>query len=131
MYYFNEISCSDENTCIAVAEGYNNDMTAPYAGVFMTTDGGANWKATWESNTTQGMMATKMISDTEAWFACSPEQRSIASDFYHTTDGGASWTLEQTLSGCYAMDMDMAGTLGVATCMNGSGSAMVAAHYQQ
>jgi photosystem II stability/assembly factor-like uncharacterized protein len=131
MFYFNAISCSDENNCIAVAEGYNNDMTAPYAGVYQTTDGGANWKASWESNQIQGLMGCDMISNTEGWFAASPAQRSIATDFYHTTDGGATWTLEQSLSGCYALDMDMAGTLGVATCMNSSGSAMVAAHYQQ
>jgi hypothetical protein len=130
MYYFNEISCSDENTCIAVAEGYNSDMTAPYAGTYMTTDGGANWKVVWESNNYQGLMAAHMVSNTEGWFAAIPMQRAIATDFYHTTDGGATWDMVQQLSGCYALDMDMADTLGIATCMNSSGTAMMTAHYE-
>jgi hypothetical protein len=133
LWYFNQISCGSESFCIASAEGYSNDGTAPYALLLQTTDGGSTWTTSWESSTAISMMANKMISATEGWFAAGVQgaQRSLQTQFYYTSDAGVSWTLKQTLDGCLTMDLDFSadGALGVATCVNNSGTQMELATY--
>ncbi len=42
-FYMNDISCADENTCYAAAEGYSDDGGVDGARMFVTHDGGATW----------------------------------------------------------------------------------------
>ncbi|KAJ1404952.1 hypothetical protein B484DRAFT_457199 [Ochromonadaceae sp. CCMP2298] len=113
-YYFNAISCSSAQVCIAVAEGETD--TSSWAGAFVTTDGGKSWALTWESTTVYGLMAAKMVSDTEGWIVPYGKGNGIEGQFYHTTDAGATWTLTQSLPGCICMDVDFKEGLGVAAC---------------
>jgi hypothetical protein len=113
LWYFNMISCGSESTCFAAAEGDN------YVGLWVTTDGGANWTESWTSTEGQGLMACKMTSATDGYFAPTIKNgRAVEVPFYYTTDAGATWTLTQTLSNALVMDLDQVGTLGVATLLN-------------
>ena len=118
-WYFNMISCGSETTCMAAAEGDNADGS-PYAGLWVTTDGGANWSESW-TGASVGLMAVKMTSATNGFFAPAFKSGFHApySEFYYTTDSGASWTLQQTLENCVVMDLDQVDTLGAATCIYG------------
>ena len=122
-YYFNLISCGDANTCIAAAEGQNTDGSN-YGWIFATTDGGATWTESW-SGPADSCMAVKMTSATEGFFAVGVKAgRNTGGNFYYTSDAGNTWTMTQNLVGCMPMDLDHAGGLGVATCINGSGTSM-------
>ena len=117
-YYFNAISCGSESNCIAVGEGIQG--TSPYAVALMTKDGGATWTKTFESTEVASLMAAVMTSETEGWIA--PLAESFSTDFYHTTDGGATWTNDQSLKGCFSTYLDAREGLTLSTCLNKSGS---------
>eukprot|EP00754_Rhynchopus_humris_P043512 Rhum_TRINITY_DN3322_c0_g1::Rhum_TRINITY_DN3322_c0_g1_i1::g.10358::m.10358 len=96
-YYFNGISCWDENTCMAVAEGFAKDgSTDPGAHIFSTTDG-----KTWTdvhvvgAKTGGSGLAIEMLSATEAWVGTTAAD---AAAFVHTTDGGKTWTQASALA---------------------------------
>lgn len=92
--YFNGISCSSETHCAVVGEGYDNEGNYKTAG-FVTFDGGVTWT---QSLTTQdvGLMQIKFISETEGWAAGTSKQgRNLYGQFYHTTDGGKTFELNQ------------------------------------
>jgi len=128
-FYFNHISCGDENTCIVAAEGDNADGS-PNGAVWATSDGGATWARTYFNASAQTMSAVKMTSATVGWFGVGiKDGRTPSTAFYLTADGGRTWTLQQTLAGCLAMDMDFSGDLGVATCISASGASMLLATY--
>mmetsp|Transcript_2230 Transcript_2230/g.2199 ORF Transcript_2230/g.2199 Transcript_2230/m.2199 type:complete len:83 (+) Transcript_2230:1964-2212(+) len=51
--------------------------------------------------------------------------------FFHTTDGGITYTLHQTLDNCFPMDMDFASSkFGVVSCVTSSGLTSMIAVYQ-
>jgi len=119
LWYFNMISCGSESTCFAAAEGDN------YVGLWVTTDGGANWTESWTSTEGEGLMACKMTSATDGFFAPTIKNGRVAeTPFYYTTDAGATWTLTQTLTNAVVMDLDQVGSLGVATILNTATSQM-------
>jgi len=123
LWYFNMISCGSESTCMAAAEGDN------YVGLWVTTDGGANWSESWTS-AGEGLMAVKMTSATDGFFAPTLKNgRAVETPFYYTTDAGATWTVKQTLSNAVIMDLDQVGTLGVATMLNTMTQQMELAEY--
>ncbi len=68
-----------------------------------------------------------MTSETEGWIT--PLAAGFSTDFYHTTDGGATWTNEQTLKGCYSTYLDARDGLTMSTCLNKSGSKASVAFY--
>merc|ERR1712188_173336 len=67
-YYFNDIHCADEKTCVAVAEGFAQDgLGAPGARVYLTTDGSTFNLVHQETQGTESLMTARMISSTEYW----------------------------------------------------------------
>lgn len=67
-FYFNDIHCSDEKTCVAVAEGFAQDGSgAPGARVYLTTDGSTFNLVHQETQGTESLMTARMISNTEYW----------------------------------------------------------------
>eukprot|EP01040_Poterioochromonas_malhamensis_P010200 gene10200-11091_t len=126
--YFNGISCSSESHCAVVGEGYDNAGNYKTVG-YVTFDGGNTWTPTL---TTQdvGLMGVKFTSETEGWAAgTSKSGRNLLGQFYRTTDGGKTWNLEQSLTNCYAIDMDFAVNKGYAACSSSSGSSCTVAVY--
>eukprot|EP00999_Lentomonas_sp_LEN2_P002684 NODE_559_length_1367_cov_196.391129_g523_i0.p2 GENE.NODE_559_length_1367_cov_196.391129_g523_i0~~NODE_559_length_1367_cov_196.391129_g523_i0.p2 ORF type:complete len:404 (+),score=141.37 NODE_559_length_1367_cov_196.391129_g523_i0:64-1275(+) len=120
-FYFNDVNCFDEMTCIAVAEGFR-DGPSPGARIFGTTDGGKKWtlqKKVFVQSKETSFMMVHMTSKTEAWVGGSSDKSQLDADavFYHTTDGGKTWTQEASLKGVGALiDMTFVGTeLGYAT----------------
>lgn len=124
-YYFNAISCGSESNCIAVGEGIQG--SSPYVCALMTKDGGNTWTKTFESTDHSSLMGAVMTSETEGWIT--PLAAGFSTDFYHTTDGGATWTNEQTLKGCYSTYLDARDGLTMSTCLNKSGSKASVAFY--
>jgi photosystem II stability/assembly factor-like uncharacterized protein len=104
-FYFNGIHCHSEDHCIAVAEGHNCQPAGSY--IYVTKDGGATWNMT--HNDVGGgatLMGARMVSDTEGWAAGGlGSSFSFEGRFYHTTDGGSTWTKE-ALKGMLAMGID-------------------------
>lgn len=119
-YCFNAISCPTEDRCVAVADGgEGSDMTV-YA--YMTQNGGETWTKVFESDKYESLMAVTFTSETEGWIAPSGYTQSdnglgVVTDFMQTTDGGATWTLGQSLEGCISTDMETAETLTLSTCL--------------
>jgi len=88
-FYFNEIDCFDETTCVAVAEGFGRDGSAsPGARVFTSADG-ESFKVS-HHDTTDGtsLMAAKALSKSEHHVG------GLLSGGVglHTVDGGATYT---------------------------------------
>jgi len=134
-YYFNGISCGDENTCVVVGEGNNADG-APIAVVFTTQDGGSTWVQTINTvNTIYTTMAVKMINNKIGYFAATVKSgRTLSGTFYTTTDGGMTWSVQQELAGCEIildLDFNADGSAGYATCMSASGTKGCVAQYIQ
>jgi photosystem II stability/assembly factor-like uncharacterized protein len=100
-FYFNQISCTDENTCFAAGEG---DVGAF---IYATTDGGANWEVQLTAAAGESIVALKMLSATEGWAAGAMmiSQFNIEGHFYYTSDAGATWTLQPVLKGYYVQDL--------------------------
>jgi hypothetical protein len=109
--YFNQISCTDENTCWATCEGNNVTNGAVAAWIYATTDG-------WQTYETQlyfesgSLVPIQMVTPTFGWAAGAiiPEEgkeASLEGTFYMTTDG-KTWTQQGgTLRGFYAMDLSV------------------------
>ena len=132
-YYFNSISCSSETHCVAVAEGDNADGSA-FVGAFVTFDGGASWTNTLTPDSipdnTMSIMASAWVSDDEGWLgAVGKSKTQLEAVFFHTTDGGKTYNVGQTLTNCFPMDMTFGSTVGYATCLNSAGSAGYVAMY--
>lgn len=109
-YYFNQISCADENTCIAAAE--NGDASVGY----ITKDGGANWSIILTEEATgtgSSCVAAFMNSASDFWFAGGAAG---GANFYHSTDGS---TFEvSTLAREYAFDVTFSDGVGYAAVLN-------------
>ena len=99
--YPNGIDCFTEKHCIAVLEGES-------ARIIVTRDGGATWKQTLMDNDPHSsLMDVKMLSDTEAWAAGGhPESGDFEGRFFHSLDGGNTWTKE-SIKGIYIVSLDM------------------------
>lgn len=130
-YYFNGISCSSATNCVVVGEGEDTtgaDMTL----ALTTTDGGNTWVKTFQSTEVISAMAVKLVDSKNGWFAGLIKKR-LAYDgqFFATTDGGITWTLAQTVTDCYPVDLDLSddGSTGVASCLSSSGSSASIALY--
>jgi hypothetical protein len=112
-FYFNEIDCSSESVCMAVAE---NGETAI---VLRTENGGEVWKQVMSYTAPAGgsLMGCKMLSDSEAWVSGGTlENGALTGHYYHTTNGGQTWEL-QTLPQAFSMDLSFAGGVGYSTAV--------------
>jgi len=131
-FYFNGISCPSENHCVVVGEG-DDMVNGGYLNVAYTTfDGGVTWDRTLTAADVS-MMSVDFLTEDEGWVAGTKKSgRNLIAQFYHTVDGGKSFTLEETLSNCFAIDLDFApsdGT-GIAACISSSGSTCSVAWYR-
>lgn len=141
-YYFNAISCSSDDHCVAVAEGTgasdvsaSGSATERYVMAMLTTDGGATWERVFESYDYQASMAVTLTSATEGWmspsrYANPDSPLGVATDFLFTTDGGATWAVNQTLDSCISTYLDNADGLTISTCLVQGGLESRAAFYQ-
>jgi hypothetical protein len=124
-FYFNQISCFNEQVCTAVGEGESSTFTG--AAIYGTSDGGATWKQQHYGDS-ESILAVRMISATEAWVGgtYAASQLKLASRFYHTTDTGATWTVEGEIPQVAVTDMNfISATSGWATAIVGQQSTMV------
>ena len=73
LLYFNQISCSSESQCVAVAEG--DTASGGYrVAAYLTTDGGATWTQTLDAADV-GLTGAYMSSPTEGWLAGTTKSR--------------------------------------------------------
>eukprot|EP00854_Cymbomonas_tetramitiformis_P014327 gene14327-16942_t len=95
-FYFNDIDCIDDTTCVAVGEGYSADgSTAPGARVYITTDG-ASFKQVYQADDGASLMAARMMSKSEHFAGGSTKAGGLLSPVLalHTTDGGKTYVNE-------------------------------------
>jgi len=122
-FYFNDIDCADETTCVAVGEGFSADgSTSPGARVYMTTDG-KTFTLKHQGADGSSLMAAKAISKTEHWAGGSSKSGALTAPVLalHSTDGGATWANDPSASkvhGQMITAMDFAGGVGYATTVN-------------
>jgi hypothetical protein len=130
-YYFNEISCYDENHCSVVGEGQQGSADGPNMVIVLTTsDGGVTWKESFTSTELLSLMTVHLTSATEGWFAgVSKSIGSLNAQFYFTTDGGMTWSLKQSLGNCFPMSLDYSNNLGACSCCSSSGASSQMALY--
>jgi hypothetical protein len=130
-YYFNAVSCGTADSCVAVAEGITADGGSTTLAM-QTTDGGKSWKNVFTDNSLFSLMAVKMTSATDGWLAGALHKGGMQGQFYTTTDGGATWTLKQSLSNCFPVDVDVSpdGKTAVAACLSNTGTSAQVAMYQ-
>jgi photosystem II stability/assembly factor-like uncharacterized protein len=105
--YFNEISCTDINTCWVVSEGVNKTTGVTAAYIWGTTDGfkTINQQAYFEHGS---LMAVNMLNSTYGWAAGADVRRSGINEFKGTfflTTDGKTWTQNQQIGNFYAMDV--------------------------
>jgi photosystem II stability/assembly factor-like uncharacterized protein len=121
-FYFNGIDCCSATVCFAVGEGdKESGSTNPGTFVVSTTDG-ETWNVNQLSmNDYDSLMTAHCISDTEAWIGGGTleSQRNFYGTFFHTTDGGKTWTPSANMNTPVMwMDMSDDGTVGLATGMS-------------
>jgi photosystem II stability/assembly factor-like uncharacterized protein len=96
-FYFNAISCPSENVCFAVGESLK-DSPAPGCRILRTTDGGKTWKVVlYNADPSFSLIAMDMINEKEGWAGGGQMANppNFQAHFYHTMDGGDTWTLEK------------------------------------
>jgi len=94
-FYPNGISCPTVNSCWVVAEA----VGGPGAGIHIlhTGDGGKTWdEQLRNSNPHYSLLAVDFLDDQEGW-AAGGELSALhfSGHFWHTTNGGKNWTLNQ------------------------------------
>jgi len=104
-YYFNQISCGSEDNCVVAAESDSKSSAGVW--LFTTSDGGSTWTNTmYMAGGQYSVIAVEFVSPTEVW-ASGAELGEIGPKFayfWHSTNGGGSWTLEGTsIKGVYPM----------------------------
>jgi len=106
-FYFNDIDCPTAKNCWAVGEA-ESDSPRPGIRILHSGDGGNTWQEQlYIGDPTYSLIEIAMLNETEGWAAGAVLTRSITGQFYHTTDGGKTWTTAQTLSDEYALALDL------------------------
>jgi len=100
-FYFNQIACGSEKHCCAAGEADEGSKAG--IRIWCTFDG-TTWNQTlWMASQSQSLMALEFISDMEAWAGGGDLSTGMTGYFWHTTDGGMTWTPTQ-VQGVYAND---------------------------
>jgi hypothetical protein len=99
--YFNGISCGSETSCCASADG----VAGSY--IYCTSDGKTWTQKLFNAGPANSLMAMDAVSATEYWAGGGEMDRNFMGVFYHTTDGGNTWT-NQTIHNIYVDDIDYA-----------------------
>lgn len=118
-FYFNQIHCLNENRCVAVGEGSLSTF------VLLTTNSGNSWDVVFRSDSQYSLRTCRMIGEEEIWVAGGMlvEARNGSSIhfnnskgeffdnflnldgiYYHSKDGGLTWTLTKTAGYVYNID---------------------------
>lgn len=127
--YFNGISCSSDSHCAVVAEG-EDEAGNPKTVGYVTFDGGVTWTASLVT-ADQSLIQVKLLNELEGWASGTIKQgRSYYGQFYHTLDGGKTWSVGQSLNNCMAVDLDFAENVGYAACVSSSGASCSVAIYK-
>jgi len=109
-YYFNQISCGTINNCVAAAESDSKSSAGVW--LFTTSNGGTTWtQSMYMAGDQYSVIAVEFISATEVW-ASGAELGQIGPKFgmfWHSTDSGNTWTLDDTsIKGVYPMALSFA-----------------------
>jgi len=105
-FYFNDIDCPTVTDCWAVGES-ESDSPNPGVRIVHTSNGGANWDIQlYINNGEYSFTDVGMITTMEGWAVGAILSRSITGLFFHTTDGGKTWTQTQTLTDEYPFAID-------------------------
>jgi photosystem II stability/assembly factor-like uncharacterized protein len=103
-FYFNGIHCISETHCVAVGEGHASENSGSY--IYTSTDGATFKQTHFESE--GGAMGVRMVSETEVWVAATSPGKAAKSNFYRSTDGGASWASAQEVLDSSPIGLDCA-----------------------
>eukprot|EP01047_Picozoa_sp_COSAG01_P048389 COSAG01_NODE_4712_length_4798_cov_3.005959_2_plen_323_part_00 len=104
-YYFNQITCWDDDRCAVVAEG------GGAARILVTSDGGLTWRQTLDA--TGSLMAIEALSaggssPGEGWAGGGVLGIiQFTGHYWHTLDFGETWALTE-LTGAYCFDLSFA-----------------------
>jgi photosystem II stability/assembly factor-like uncharacterized protein len=98
--YPNGIHCASEQHCVACLEGDT-------ARIVVTRDGGQTWKETMhDTDPHSSLMAVHMLTDKEVWVAGGHPAQNFEGRFWHSLDGGDTWT-KTAFPGTYIVSLDM------------------------
>jgi photosystem II stability/assembly factor-like uncharacterized protein len=116
-YYMNEIDCFNTEVCMAVGENGESAIA------LRTEDGGKTWNTVKTKSSPAGfnLMGCKMLSEKEAWISGGTFEKGMVGYYFHTTDGGKTWT-EDTLEKGYSIDLSFADGVGYSPAMMEFGS---------
>lgn len=129
--YFNQISCSNTLNCVVVGEGMEGPDGPQKTVAYTTFDGGETWETTLSGTNDVSMGAVTFVTATEAWLAgVGVNGRNVQGQFYHSTDSGKTWAMEQTVDNCVPMDIDFGVEVGTAACVSSSGASSFVAFYK-
>lgn len=106
-FYFNEISCFNENECVAVGEASSGPD--PGARVYATHDGGESWEVVvFEQG--ENVMAVEALATGQAWVATSRFDIStfgFVTTFWTSEDFGRTFAPTQSLDGFNVLGLSM------------------------
>lgn len=116
-YYMNEIDCFSTEVCMAVGENGES------AFAIRTENGGKTWNTVKTATSAAGfnLMGCKMLSEQEAWISGGTFEKGMVGYYFHTTDGGKTWT-EDTLDKAYSIDLSFADGVGYSPALQELGS---------
>jgi len=105
-FYPNGIACWDETHCCFVGEA--DQGAEPGTRIHCTTDGKTFTRTFYQAGGQYSMLDISIVpgSTGEGWAVGGILTDSPEATFYHTTNFGASWTLNSTISGSYAAAID-------------------------
>ena len=101
--YPNGIHCTTIQHCVACLEGDT-------ARIVVTRDGGKTWKETMhDPDPHSSLMAVHMLSEKEVWVAGGHPAGQFEGRFWHSLDGGDTWT-KTAFPGTYIISLDIQGS---------------------
>jgi photosystem II stability/assembly factor-like uncharacterized protein len=107
-FYPNGIACQDEDNCCFVGE--SDGGPSPGARIHCTNDGGSSWNQTlFLSGPSNSLMDIRITGTAGEYWAVGGNlvsELDANATFWHSTNNGASWTLDSTISGSYATAVD-------------------------
>jgi len=100
-FYFNDIDCPTATDCWVVGES-ESDSSEPGVRILHSGDSGATWQVQYYNNNPDySLMEVAMLNSQEGWACGGLLTHSITGEFWHTTNGGVTWNLEQSVADAY------------------------------